>query len=147
MVLPQKPYLPIGTLMAAVTYPEPVGTYGVETVKSVLADVELGRLADSLEIDDNWTQRLSGGEQQRLAIARAILAKPDWLLLDEASAAMDMELERRIYELLAERLPDTTVVSIAHRPSLARHHERHLEMKPSGDGLFTPRDAAKVAAE
>ena len=147
MVLPQKPYLPIGTLMAAVSYPEPVGAYDADRVKRVLADVELGRLADALEIDDNWTQRLSGGEQQRLAVARAILAAPDWLLLDEATAAMDMELERRVYELLAKRLPATTIVSIAHRPSLADHHGRHLEMTPAADGLFTPRDAEKVAAE
>ena len=147
MVLPQKPYLPIGTLSAAVCYPEPAGAYDVERVKSVLADVELARLADSLELDDNWTQRLSGGEQQRLAVARAILAEPDWLLLDEATAAMDMELERRIYETIAKRLPKATIVSIAHRPSLADHHARTLRMEPTGDGLYTPRETERVAAE
>ncbi len=147
LVLPQKPYLPIGTLATAVSYPQPIGSYDDAAIKSVLADVGLERLVDALEIDDNWTQRLSGGEQQRLAIARAILAKPDWLLLDEATAAMDMELERKIYEMMARRLPDTTIVSIAHRPSLADHHERVLNMAPTGDGLFTPRDAEKVAAE
>ena len=147
MVLPQKPYLPIGTLAAAVSYPEPVGTYDEATLSAVLSDIGLERLVDKLELDDNWTQRLSGGEQQRLAIARAILAAPDWLLLDEATAAMDMELERRIYETIAKRLPKTTVVSIAHRPSLADHHARTLRMEPTGDGLYTPRETQQVAAE
>ena len=147
MVLPQKPYLPIGTLAAAVSYPQPVGSYDEATLKGVLVDVGLERLVDKLGLDDNWTQRLSGGEQQRLAIARAILAAPDWLLLDEATAAMDVDLERRTYETIARLLPKTTIVSIAHRPSLADHHERVLHMEPSGDGLFTPRELAKVAAE
>ena len=147
MVLPQKPYLPIGTLASAVSYPEPVGSYDEATLRAVLVDVGLERLVDKLELDDNWTQRLSGGEQQRLAVARAILAKPDWLLLDEATAAMDMELERRIYETIAKRLPKATIVSIAHRPSLADHHARTLRMEPTGDGLYTPRETERVAAE
>ncbi len=146
MVLPQKPYLPIGTLLAAVCYPRELGTYSEAEVKAVLVDVRLDALADKLDIDDNWTQRLSGGEQQRLAVARAILAKPDWLLLDEATAAMDPALERAIYEKIAERLPGTTVISIAHRETLGDHHERHLAMQQAPDGSFTIRDM-KVAAE
>ena len=77
-----------------------------------------------MDIDDNWTQRLSGGEQQRLAIARAILAKPSWLLLDEATAAMDTALEGTVYAMIAKRLPDTTLVSIAHRDTMDDHHAR-----------------------
>ncbi len=146
MVLPQKPYLPIGTLLAAVSYPRELGIYTAAEVKAVLTDVKLGALADKLDIDDNWTQRLSGGEQQRLAVARAILAKPDWLLLDEATAAMDPALERAIYEKIAERLPGTTVVSIAHRETLGDHHQRHLAMHQAADGSFTLQDM-KVAAE
>ena len=146
MVLPQKPYLPIGTLYAAVTYPREVGTYPLAEVEAVLVDVGLPHLVAHIDLDDNWTQRLSGGEQQRLAIARAILARPTWLLLDEATAAMDTDLEGRIYKLLAQRLPDTTIVSIAHRSTLANFHARHLTMHPVMDGGFTL-DETKVAAE
>lgn len=146
MVLPQKPYLPIGTLMAALSYPNEIGTYDLAAARAALADVELEHLADKLELDDNWTQRLSGGEQQRLAIARAILAKPDWLLLDEATAAMDEDLERRIYEKLAARLPDTTIVSIAHRATLADHHRRTLVLEKAPNGVFTLASES-VAAE
>ena len=145
MVLPQKPYLPIGTLMAAVSYPQTIGTYSEAAVRAALADVGLAFLTDKLDIDDNWTQRLSGGEQQRLAIARAMLAKPAWLLLDEATAAMDPKLEREVYERIAERLPGTTVVSIAHRATLEDHHQRHLTMRPTDEGGFTLGDIKEAA--
>ena len=112
----------------------------------MLDDVGLSDLKGSLHIDDNWSQRLSGGEQQRLAIARAILAKPTWLMLDEATAAMDVQLERVIYERLAERLPNTTIISIAHRSTLTDHHGRHLTLHPTASGVFTVEDE-KVAAE
>ena len=79
--------------------------------------------------DENWAQRLSGGEQQRVALARALLAKPDWLFLDEATASLDPEAEAELYRTLKERLPNTTIVSIAHRPSVAAFHERHLELQ------------------
>lgn len=146
MVLPQKPYIPVGTLLAAVSYPEPSGTYDHATIGAVLHDVGLAKLVDHLDVDDNWTQRLSGGEQQRLAIARAILSKPKWLLLDEATAAMDLALERDIYKMLAERLPATTIISIAHRASLVDHHQRHLGMQPTDAGPYTLREV-KDAAE
>ena len=73
-----------------------------------------------------WAQRLSGGEQQRVALARALLLKPDWLFLDEATASLDPEGEARFYTLLKERLPGTTLVSIAHRPAVAQFHDRRL---------------------
>ncbi len=146
LVLPQKPYLPIGTLLAAVSYPSPVGTYDESAVKSVLVDVGLDHLVHDLDVDDNWTQRLSGGEQQRVAVARAILSKPSWLLLDEATAAMDPKLEAAIYEKIAERLPGTTVISIAHRDTLGDHHRRHLALRRDASGTFTLEDV-KVAAE
>ena len=146
MVLPQKPYLPIGTLDAAVSYPRAIGTYARADIEVVLADVGLSQLVEHIDLDDNWTQRLSGGEQQRLAIARAILAKPTWLLLDEATAAMDTRLEGAIYELLARRLPGTTIVSIAHRSTIDGYHARHLTMHPGAVDGFTV-DEAKLAAE
>jgi len=78
---------------------------------------------------------LSGGEQQRLAIARALLQKPDWLFLDEATSALDESGERRLYELLAHRLPDATLVSIAHRPAVAAYHRRRFSLVPDGDRM------------
>lgn len=145
MVLPQRPYLPIGTLMAVVSYPALGNAYDAALVRSVLADVKLSDLVDKLDIEDNWTQRLSGGEQQRLAVARAILARPDWLLLDEATSAMDLDLEEAIYAMIAERLPHTTIISNAHRESLVAHHNRILGMMDVGEGRFTPRDRELLA--
>jgi putative ATP-binding cassette transporter len=147
MVLPQKPYLPIGTLRDAVAYPSEADTYDRAAIEDVLRDVKLEGLIEKLDVEDNWTQRLSGGEQQRVAIARAILAKPDWLLLDEATAAMDIALERAVYETIARRLPFTTIVSNAHRETLDDHHDRHLAMHEIGDGRFAVKESRLVAAQ
>lgn len=146
MLLPQKPYLPIGPLSAAVSYPSKDGFYDAASIATALEDVGLGHLAGLMGIDDNWSQRLSGGEQQRLALARATLAKPDWLLLDEATAALDVDLERRIYEMLARRLPNTTIMSIAHRTTLAEYHGRELAAELDEHGVFKLADV-RVAAE
>lgn len=142
MLLPQKPYIPMGSLRQAAAYPAAPDAFDEATLRAALIDVGLSALADRLEEADSWSQRLSGGEQQRLAIARALLAKPDWLFLDEATSAMDEAMEARIYELISARLPDATVVSIGHRASLAGFHARRIEMLPSGKGTSTPADAA-----
>jgi putative ATP-binding cassette transporter len=145
MVVPQKPYIPIATLRAAVTYPAVADTYADDEIRRALTDAQLGALAGELDREDVWSQRLSGGEQQRLALARALLLRPEWLLLDESTSALDEKLEAELYAMLAKRLPSTTVVSIGHRSTLAAFHRRRLEMMQEGDH-FTPRDAAKVAA-
>jgi putative ATP-binding cassette transporter len=148
MLLPQRPYIPIGTLRGAVTYPGVTGTYSDAAIAEALRAVRLPHLVEHLDREDNWGQRLSGGEQQRLAIARALLQKPDWLFLDEATAALDEPTEEAIYRMLRERLPDTTVVSIGHRSTLAAFHDRRLNLEPSRDGIFTPVDArAPVPAQ
>jgi putative ATP-binding cassette transporter len=126
LFLPQKPYLPIGTLKHAAAYPEDPAKFSGEQARSALDAVGLGHLAAELERADNWAQVLSGGEQQRLAFARALLTKPDWLFLDEATASLPEEAQDALYRLLKERLPKTTLVSIGHRASLGAHHDRQL---------------------
>lgn len=147
MLLPQTPYIPIGSLVAALTYPASPDRYDLADVRNALAAAQLGHLAGQLHVEDNWSQRLSGGEQQRLAIVRALLARPDWLFLDEATAAMDETMETEIYETLFKALPATTIVSIGHRSSLARFHKHRFEMRSAGPGAFAPEPASAEAAE
>jgi vitamin B12/bleomycin/antimicrobial peptide transport system ATP-binding/permease protein len=94
-----------------------------------LAAANLETLTGRLDEEAHWTNILSGGEQQRLAIARALVFKPDWLFLDEATAALDDANEAAVYKTLKERLPGTTVVSIGHRPTLRQWHERKIELQ------------------
>ena len=138
MLLPQRPYVPSGTLKTAAAYPSVAGTYSDEAVREALRLARLSSLGSEIDSEDNWPQRLSGGEQQRLAIARVVLEKPDWLFLDEATSALDEELEGEIYRMLIEVLPNTTIVSIGHRSTLIALHRRHLEMAPRQCGTFEP---------
>jgi putative ATP-binding cassette transporter len=126
LFLPQKPYLPIGPLKHAVSYPDDSAQHSDEEVREALSAVGLAHLAHDLERSENWAQVLSGGEQQRLAFARALLNRPDWLFLDEATASLPEEAQGELYRLLKERLRKTTFVSIGHRESLAEHHVRRL---------------------
>jgi putative ATP-binding cassette transporter len=126
LFLPQRPYLPIGTLKYAAAYPADEAGIADETVREVLQAVGLGKHADDLAREENWAQLLSGGEQQRLAIARALLNKPDWLFMDEPTASLPDDAQAALYKLLKERLPGTTLVSIGHREGLAAFHERKL---------------------
>ena len=139
LVLPQRPYIPLGSLRGAVAYPHTIDQFSDEAIRAALEAARLPQFADRLDEIDNWDRRLSGGEQQRLAIARAILAKPDWLFLDESTAALDEATEAEIYQMLRETLPGTTIVSIGHRSTLHNHHDRRVEMKPTQDGRFEPR--------
>jgi putative ATP-binding cassette transporter len=129
LFLPQKPYLPIGTLKHAVSYPDDPSQHSEEPVREALHAVGLGQLAADLDRSENWAQVLSGGEQQRLAFARALLYRPDWLFLDEATASLPDADQDRLYRVLRERLPQTTLVSIGHRESLAAHHSRRLDWR------------------
>ncbi|RJF88025.1 ABC transporter ATP-binding protein/permease [Oleomonas cavernae] len=137
LFLPQKPYVPVGTLRAAVTYPALEGSIDDATLRRALADASLSGLVDQLDEEDNWQMRLSGGELQRLAVARALAQKPHWLFLDEATSAMDEGMERDLYAILKERLPDTTIISIGHRSSLKAFHQREINLATTGDGVST----------
>jgi putative ATP-binding cassette transporter len=129
MLLPQKPYIPIASLREAITYPALVETYDDAAIAQALRAARLPDLIPQLHEVDNWAQRLSGGEQQRLAIARALLARPNWLFLDEATAALDEDTEAAIYQALAEHLPHTTLISIGHRSSLMAFHTSKIELR------------------
>lgn len=128
--LPQKPYFPIATLRAALTYPEPSESFDSARLTEILHVCQMGSFADRLDEHADWARILSGGEQQRMAIARAILSNPKWLFLDEATSAMDSETEATIYQQLKAELPDTTIVSIAHRPSLKDYHDIQMRLEP-----------------
>jgi putative ATP-binding cassette transporter len=132
LFLPQRPYIPIGTLRAAVAYPTAAVNFTDAEVADALTAVGLPALTGRIEESQNWSIQLSGGEQQRLALARALLNKPDWLFLDEATAALDEASERELYALLEARLPNTTIVSIAHRTNLIALHDRHVTLSESG---------------
>jgi vitamin B12/bleomycin/antimicrobial peptide transport system ATP-binding/permease protein len=126
LFLPQKPYLPIGALKHAVCYPTDAAARSDEEVGEALRAVGLGHFAQDLSRSENWAQVLSGGEQQRLAFAPALINKPDWLFLDEATASLPDDTQAALYSLLKAQLPGTTVVSVGHRASLAQFHPRKL---------------------
>jgi len=126
LFLPQRPYLPIGTLKYATCYPGADAGISDDAVREALAAVGLAQFAADLARNENWAQLLSGGEQQRLAIARALINRPDWLFMDEPTAALPDDAQAALYRLLKEKLPATTLVSIGHRDAVAEFHARRI---------------------
>lgn len=126
MLLPQRPYIPIGPLRDALAYPAASGNFSDEKLRETLAKVGLPSLAERLDDNENWQMRLSGGEQQRLAVARALLAEPDWLFLDESTASLDEKSEANLYRAIIETLPRTTIVSIGHQATINQFHKRRI---------------------
>ena len=145
LFLPQRPYMPIGTLRDAIWFPEPARPEQDATAVAALTEVGLGRMASHLDETAHWAQILSPGEQQRIAIARALLLKPDWLFLDEVTAAHDEREEAELYRRLGEALPDTTIVSIGQRQSLEAFHDRVIRIDRSSGRPTRIVDAAWVA--
>ena len=137
MFLPQRPYFPNGSLRAALAYPEAANRYDDAALQQALNDALLPDLAERLNDEDTWGQKLSGGEQQRLAMARAFLKRPRWLFVDEATSALDEAAEATLYDRLRAlvKASDGALVSIAHRPAVAAFHDRQwaLEADPGGD--------------
>jgi vitamin B12/bleomycin/antimicrobial peptide transport system ATP-binding/permease protein len=131
LFVPQWPYIPIGTLRAVVSYPDNEGTFPDEQIVEILRLVGLGRFKTRLDDTEPWEQLLSPHEQQHLALVRVLLQKPDWLFLDKATSALDEATEKRTYELLDDRLPGVTIVTIAHRASVAAYHTRKWTLTPA----------------
>ena len=126
MLVPQRPYFPLATLAAAITYPARAGSFDEARLTDALTAVGLARLAPQLGEEAHWNRMLSVGEQQRLGIARALLHAPDYLLLDEATSALDEPAEAMLYRLVQERLPGTAIISIGHRSTLGAFHRRRF---------------------
>jgi putative ATP-binding cassette transporter len=126
MMLPQRPYFPVGSLKAAIAYPAEASAFGSDRVGDALISVGLPQLASQIEEEAHWNRMLSLGEQQRLGLVRALLHAPQYLFLDEAS-------EAALYLLLEEKLPAATIVSIGHRSTLEAFHQRHVVLTRDGD--------------
>ena len=133
MMLPQRPYFPVGSLQAAIVYPAEASAFSSNQVRDALIAVGLPQLAPQLEEEAHWNRMLSLGEQQRLGLARALLHAPQYLFLDEATASLDEASEAALYRLIEEKLPATTIVSIGHRSTLEAFHQRNVEFTRDGD--------------
>ena len=133
LFLPQRPYLPLGSLRRALYYPG-TAAGSDEKMQQVLQKVGLEKFVSRLDEIDDWSRILSLGEQQRLAFARVLLTKPDWVFLDEATSALDEPREAEMYQMLAKELPDMGVVSVGHRSTLFAQHQQELRL--AGDGSW-----------
>jgi putative ATP-binding cassette transporter len=142
-LLPQRPYVPIGTLRRAATYPEAPESRAIEDVADAFTRVGLGHLVDKLDEEAPWDQTLSGGEKQRLAFARILLHKPDIVVLDEATAALDPKSQVNLMELLVDR-PDTTLLSVGHRPELEAFHSRKIVLERRREGAKLVHDVELI---
>jgi vitamin B12/bleomycin/antimicrobial peptide transport system ATP-binding/permease protein len=138
MFLSQLPYMPLGNLRRAVSYPDDEGGYSDDEIRSALETVALGHLGGRLDEVNDWAKVLSPGEQQRVAFARVLLKKPKAVFLDEATSAIDEGQEFALYRALRDRLPDCIVVSVSHRPTLDQHHDRRLELLGGGPWRLEP---------
>jgi vitamin B12/bleomycin/antimicrobial peptide transport system ATP-binding/permease protein len=130
MLVPQRPYFPVAPLAAAVAYPATAGTFDDARIAEALVAVGLPELVGRLGEEAHWNRMLSLGEQQRLALARALLHAPDYLFLDEATASLDEAAEAALYRLLQDRLKGTTIISIGHRSTLGAFHGRRVALVP-----------------
>jgi len=128
LFLPQRPYIPLGTLRAAIAYPDNALGHTDEAVTEAIEAAGLAQFLPLLDEPNDWGRRLSGGEQQRLAFARAFLIRPDFVVLDEATASLDPASEAALYRTLRQRLPQAGILSVAHRESVAQFHDRRVTL-------------------
>jgi putative ATP-binding cassette transporter len=144
LLLPQKAYVPSGTLRRAATYPEPAESKDEQEVTKALKLVGLGHLVDRLDEEAPWDRTLSGGEKQRLAFARILLHRPDIIVLDEATSALDPASQDKLMELLTKELNATTIVSVGHRPELEAFHNRKIVLERRRGGAKFVKDIRLV---
>jgi putative ATP-binding cassette transporter len=128
-MLPQRPYVPSGTLRRAVCYPQAAESWTFEEIGEALDKVGLGHLKDKVEEEAPWDQTLSGGEKQRLTFARLLLNDPDIIVMDEATAALDEKSQDRMMQTVIDELPDATIISVAHRAELEAFHSRKITLE------------------
>jgi len=138
LFLPQKPYLPLGSLRDVLLYPHGAPETSADTLTEVLTAVGLPRLVAELDENKPWPLILSLGEQQRIAFARILLQKPQWIYMDEATSALDETAEAELYTLLRERLPHSTVISVGHRSALNAYHRTRLQLSGTGSWQLVP---------
>jgi len=131
LFVPQRSYLPLGSLRAALAYPGAAADHGDAAYQEALSAVGLASLGVSLDEEAHWSNRLSPGEQQRLAFARVLLQRPELLVLDEATSALDPAAEHALYTLLLQRLPEVTLISVAHREALQVFHPHTVDLAPN----------------
>jgi vitamin B12/bleomycin/antimicrobial peptide transport system ATP-binding/permease protein len=146
LFLPQRPYFPLGTLREAVCYPARHQAFSSQEIEDAFKIVGLSYLTPRLDELANWSAQLSGGEQQRVAFVRALLHKPAWLFLDEATSNLDDASQRQLYQAIGERLQHTTVISIAHREELACYHDKRVELKCQDSGTYEAYELAGLPA-
>jgi len=146
MLLPQRPYFPVATLAAAVSYPARAGAFEDSRIAEAVAAVGLAEWSVRINEEAHWNRMLSQGEQQRLGIARALLQAPDYLFLDEATASLDEAAEAMLYRLMQDRLKGTTIISIGHRSTLGAFHRRRVEVVPGDNAASQVRDVPLVSA-
>jgi vitamin B12/bleomycin/antimicrobial peptide transport system ATP-binding/permease protein len=142
LLMPQQPYVPLGTLRRAATYPQSPDEVDDALIRKTLEEVGLGQFVDRLDEEARWESILSGGEKQRLAFARVLMQQPDIVVMDEATAALDPSSQDQLMKLLLERLPTATVVSVGHRPELESFHNRKLVLEHHEEGARLVRDEA-----
>jgi len=133
LFLPQRPYLPLGSLKKAILYPKNNLVLNEEEIIRIMKECQLGNFITKLNDIDDWSRILSLGEQQRLAFARVLLIKPEWVFLDEATSALDEPTEKMMYDLLVEQLPHAAIISIGHRNTLVNYHQRKLHLNGNGN--------------
>jgi putative ATP-binding cassette transporter len=129
MYVPQRPYMPIGTLAEAIVFPDKRDPELEKQLKQVLHDCHLDMFIPRLNETATWSEQLSPGEQQRIQFARVLLHKPDWVFLDESTSMLDLNNEAHLYKLLHEKLPNCSIVSVGHHPSVDVFHEHVITME------------------
>lgn len=145
--MPQRPYMPMGTLRGVLAYPSATECFADDALATALDQVGLGHLAERLSQTDAWEQILSAGEQQRLGFARLLLHRPKWVFLQESTDAMDPEGERRMMQLLNDEFPNATILTVGFHADLEPYHQRKLTLTPTPEGLILVKESRKAWEE